>query len=98
MNNDIFVINLNKSKSRLANSTQRLADVGLTFSRIPAVYGADLSADEKERYYNKNLNKKLFYRELNDGEIGAYLSHRKVWQEIVDRQLDYGIIFEDDFI
>ena len=98
MNSDILVINLDKSTSRLATSTQRLADAGLSFTRIPAVYGADLSADEKAKHYSKELNANLFYRELNDGEIGAYLSHRKAWQEIVDRELDYAIIFEDDFI
>lgn len=98
MNNDIFIINLDKSTDRLATSTQRLDDAGVSFSRISAVYGADLSEDEKALHYSAQLNKKLFYRELNDGEIGAYLSHRKVWQTIVDRNLDYGIIFEDDFI
>lgn len=98
MNSDIFIINLDKSTDRLATSTQRLDEVGISFSRIQAVYGADLSATEKAQHYDPQLNKKLFYRELNDGEIGVYLSHRKVWQTIVDKNLDYGIIFEDDFI
>lgn len=98
MNNDIFVINLDKSTERLATSAQRLNEVQVPFSRVSAIYGADLSAEEKAQHYSKALNKELFYRELNDGEIGVYLSHRKVWQEIVDRELEYGIIFEDDFI
>jgi len=98
MNNDIFIINLDRSVERLATSTQRMNDVGVSFSRIAAVYGADLSEKEKAQHYDSQLNEKLFYRELNDGEIGVYLSHRKAWQEIVDRNLDYGIIFEDDFI
>lgn len=34
---------------------------------------------------------------LSLGQIGCYLSHRKAWQEIVDRKLDYAIILEDDF-
>ncbi len=98
MNNEIFVINLDKSTSRLETSTQRLKAAGLSFTRIPAIYGADLSKAEKHTHYNSELNHKLFYRKLNDGEIGAYLSHRKAWQAIVDKELDYGIVFEDDFI
>jgi len=98
MNSDIFIINLDKSIERLATSTQRLNDAGISFTRISAVYGADLSEQEKAQRYDSQLNKKLFYRKLNDGEIGVYLSHRKAWQAIVDRNLDYGIIFEDDFI
>ncbi|WP_017222436.1 glycosyltransferase family 25 protein [Moritella dasanensis] len=98
MNSDIFIINLDKSTERLATSTKRLEEAGVSFSRIKAVFGADLSEAEKTQHYDAKLNRELFYRELNDGEIGAYLSHRKAWQTIVDRQLDYAIIFEDDFI
>ncbi|QUM86925.1 MULTISPECIES: glycosyltransferase family 25 protein [unclassified Moritella] len=98
MNNEIFVINLDKSTSRLETSAQQLKAAGLSFTRIPAVYGADLSKTEKHTHYSSDLNHKLFYRKLNDGEIGAYLSHRKAWQAIVDKELDYGIVFEDDFI
>jgi len=34
--------------------------------------------------------------DLSPGAIGCYISHAKVWEQIVDRNLDYGLIFEDD--
>mmetsp|Transcript_9710 Transcript_9710/g.17067 ORF Transcript_9710/g.17067 Transcript_9710/m.17067 type:complete len:511 (+) Transcript_9710:37-1569(+) len=30
------------------------------------------------------------------GGIGLYLGHAAAWQHVVDKQLDYGLIFEDD--
>ena len=33
---------------------------------------------------------------LTRGEVGCFLSHRKVWQEIVDRALPSALVLEDD--
>ena len=30
------------------------------------------------------------------GVIGCYLSHRRFWQMVVDRKMDYAVILEDD--
>jgi len=35
---------------------------------------------------------------MTSGELGCYLSHVRVWQKIVDEQLDYGVILEDDIL
>ncbi len=32
------------------------------------------------------------------GEIGCFLSHRKVWQAIVDSGAAVGLVFEDDAV
>jgi GR25 family glycosyltransferase involved in LPS biosynthesis len=34
--------------------------------------------------------------DLSPGAIGCYISHAKVWEQIVSKDLDYGLIFEDD--
>jgi GR25 family glycosyltransferase involved in LPS biosynthesis len=33
---------------------------------------------------------------LNHGEVGAFLSHRQIWEAIVDKGLDAALILEDD--
>ncbi|AGH42168.1 hypothetical protein C427_0058 [Paraglaciecola psychrophila 170] len=34
---------------------------------------------------------------INFWGIGCYLSYRKVWLKIVDEQLDFVLVFEDDY-
>lgn len=43
------------------------------------------------------LNRLLAKRSMGLAEIAAYAGHRKIWQEIVDSQIDAALIFEDDF-
>lgn len=93
----VFLINLDKSKDRLEKSATRLAEHGVSFERISAVYGADLSEQEIAQHYSVKLNNEKFFRPLGKGEIGCYFSHRLAWQKIVDQQLPYGIVLEDDF-
>lgn len=94
----IFVINLESSSDRLAEISQQCALLGLTFERVPAVRGSELSVSEKRRCYDPLLNHKRYYKQLNDGEIGCYLSHMACWQNIVTQQLDFALILEDDAV
>lgn len=91
-----FLINLDKSVDRLERSASILKEHNILFERVSAVYGADLSAQELSTAYDYQLPN-AYYKKLNVGEIGCYLSHRKVWQKIVDEQLDFAVILEDDF-
>lgn len=91
-----FVINLDKSVDRLAEMTERLDRLGLAFTRISAVYGAHLSERELNRHYDSSRNKRIYRRPLAAGEIGCYLSHRKIWQIMVDQGLSMALVLEDD--
>ena len=92
----VFVINLNKSRKRMARISNRLDELEVPFERIPAVYGAELSQKELEINYDPELNAKVYRRELPCGEIGCYISHIKAWKIIVERKLRCAIILEDD--
>ena len=85
----IFLINLKQSHDRLEKSADRLGRQGVTFERIDAIYGKDLSEAELAEHYSTEVNQQKFYRALSRGEIGCYLSHRMAWQKIVDEQLDH---------
>ena len=92
----VFVINLDKSTDRMVKISKRLSELGIAFERISAVYGADLSQEEIDKYYCPELNKKNYRRPLGLGEIGCYLSHIKVWEIIVERKIPCALILEDD--
>jgi GR25 family glycosyltransferase involved in LPS biosynthesis len=47
---------------------------------------------QKQRIY-KPLNK---WNTLTRGELGCFLSHRAIWQRVVDADLPYALIMEDD--
>lgn len=94
----VFVINLDKSTERMAKISKRLDELEIPFERMPAVYGADLSQEEIDKYYCPELNKKNYRRPLGLGEIGCYISHIKAWKAIIDRGLSCALILEDDIV
>jgi glycosyl transferase family 25 len=62
------------------------------------VDGKTLSEDDDlVKAYDSTLNQKEYYKPLTNGEIGCFLSHRRAWQYILDNQLPYAVILEDDF-
>lgn len=92
----IWLINLDSSTDRLASANERLAQAGLTATRFSAVYGKALSTEEIAVHYDEQANKARFRRPLSLGEIGCYLSHRTLWQRMVDNQIENAVIIEDD--
>lgn len=94
---NIFLINLDSCTDRLKESTFQFDKFSLPFERISAIKGVELSADVLDTSYCKLKNAKQYFRPLTLGEIGCYLSHIKVLSKIVDLELPYAFIFEDDF-
>lgn len=68
------------------------------FERVSAIDGNRLKHDALTQSYDVEFNRKQNHSELTLGEIGCYISHRKVWQKIVDEHLDFALVLEDDFI
>jgi glycosyl transferase family 25 len=68
------------------------------FERVSAIDGSKLDHDALTRIYDAELNYQQYHSVLTPGEIGCYLSHRKVWQKIVNENLYFALVFEDDFI
>ncbi|MBO1531095.1 glycosyltransferase family 25 protein [Psychrobacter sp. F1192] len=94
---NIFYINLDGRVDRQHNIIEQMFDLGLVAQRLPASVGKDLTIQEKSFVeYDKFLC--LMKRPITDGEIGCALSHRRIWQYILDNDLDYALIMEDDVI
>lgn len=93
-----MVINLDSSVARWQSITAQCELLGLTPQRVSAVRGSMLTAQQKSEVYNLETNLAKFDKELNDGEIGCYLSHIRCWEHIIEQQLDFALVLEDDAI
>jgi len=87
----MYVLNLDRSKERWLTQEAEMKKAGLTVNRFPAVDGKELSDEELMIESNRMA---MFLQPR--GVIGCYLSHKRFWQMVVDKDLDYAIIFEDD--
>lgn len=84
----LFVINLDRRPDRLARISAILDGLGLPFDRIRAVDGLKLSPEELERIRGNS--------QARAGETACFLSHRECWRRVVEDNLPYAAIFEDD--
>ncbi len=81
----VYVINLETRKDRRANMETSLKTDRVVY--IKAVHGAEVEDIVHQKLHNNKLTK---------GEGGCALSHLKIYQEIVTKDIPYAIIFEDD--
>ena len=91
-----FVLHLPRATSRRDNARAVLAECGMDGEIWPAVDGGALSSTDLAACVGAQLFAPAYPFGLSAGEIGRFLSHRQVWAEIVRRDLDFGLILEDD--
>ncbi len=94
MKTGIFVITLPCAHTRQENVRAQMAQAGETFEFVEGVDGATLG--DYPPSYAPRRRQLFFGQDMTMGEIGCFLAHRKVYQEIVRQDLDYGLILEDD--
>lgn len=94
----VFVINLDSSTERLSKCKEQLDKQSIKFERVSAVLGVSLTQTEIDMFYSPELNQRYYYQSLTKGEIGCFMSHRKVWQQMIAQSIPYAFILEDDFV
>ncbi|XP_053328841.1 inactive glycosyltransferase 25 family member 3 [Spea bombifrons] len=96
---EIFLINLPRRPERRERMLRSLYEQEISCRILNAVDGSALNSSEIKRM-GVNLLPGFYDpfsgRTLTKGEVGCFLSHFQIWQEIVDRQLDATLVFEDD--
>lgn len=92
MNIPCYYINLDQAVSRRRHMERQAEQIGISFSRISAVIGSELTL-EQARSWNPSPHSGKY---LTPNEIGAFLSHRRAWETIANGQCDYAAVFEDD--
>lgn len=92
----VYVINLAKNIDRLRLIDSRLKNLGVSYDRIEAVCGRELSTAEKLRSVSRL--KWWCARGVlpRDGEIGCALSHLNVYRKLVESDDPCCCVLEDD--
>lgn len=90
----ILVISLAGSDARQQKVRLELNKTSFPWRFLDAVRGSALSSIPRE--YKSEKVKNLLGFELTPNELGCFLSHKKAWQECVNKNTP-TIIFEDDF-
>jgi glycosyl transferase family 25 len=87
-----YVVNLDRSKERMAWFDRQAADRSLAFERVPAVDGSRLSEVELVSCHRRCRPD----RSISFGELGCFLSHIHVWRRMVGEGTPWAFIAEDD--
>jgi glycosyl transferase, family 25 len=85
----IFMLNMDRDTERREIMLDRLATLGLEAEILSAVDGRLLDAADLPHGTEPGLSL---------GEIGCYLSHVNSWKTVIQRELSYAIVLEDDVI
>jgi GR25 family glycosyltransferase involved in LPS biosynthesis len=92
--NKIFVINLDKDFHRLNNVYKQFKENDIkNYERFPGIYGNDLSNNEINNI-TTDIGKCIASKNM----IGCAISHIKLWEKIVNNNIETSLILEDDFI
>ncbi|MGY0197721.1 glycosyltransferase family 25 protein [Leptothrix sp. BB-4] len=91
-----LVINLDRDTRRLARIATQLDALGLPWTRIPAVYGARLTAEERARLVDVKGYGRRHGMTPNAGEIGCYLSHLDAARALLASDATQALVLEDD--
>lgn len=86
----IFVISLENAKSRQDHIKQEFSKEKIPFSFFQAVTPKDIES------ISERLGIDVSNADLTDGEKACFLSHVSLWQKVLDDNLNYICIFEDD--
>lgn len=90
------VVTLRRCTSRAVNVMAIQQSCPLTCELWEATDGALLDTQTVAQFYQPKLHRPHYPFALRPGEIGCFLSHRRIWQYMVDNKIDRMLIVEDD--
>ncbi|XP_059892784.1 procollagen galactosyltransferase 1 [Gadus macrocephalus] len=96
---EVFMINLKKRTDRRERMLRTLYEQEIASKVIEAVDGKAMNISEINAmgiHMLPGYSDPYHGRPLTKGELGCFLSHYKIWQEIVDRGLQTSLVIEDD--
>ncbi|MDA9210692.1 glycosyltransferase family 25 protein [Methylophilaceae bacterium] len=92
-----FVISLPYEHKRRKTIKKTLERFSLEFEFFEAIDGKKLNLLKHKDY--DGLQRRLCYgKDLSEGELGCFFSHRAVLEKIVNEDISTALIFEDDVI
>jgi glycosyl transferase family 25 len=104
----IFIISLQHATQKQEQVSKHMQNLGIQFEFVWGVDGRLLSEEELQKVFDKKKSYDYYkwYRnrtgvagvELSRGEIGCVLARRKVFQKVVDENIEQAIVLEDDVL
>ena len=91
-----FVINLPKDTARLAFMEEQLKRLAIPYEVVSATVGATMSAEYKEKVYDEKRALQENRHPLSNTQIACTDSHRRVYEKIIEHNLPYALVLEDD--
>lgn len=91
-----YIISLRRAEERFEHVQRVIAKCPIECQRWDAVDGRLLSDTQIAEVYREELHQPRYPFRLTRGEIGCFLSHRSVWQQIACATLPGALIVEDD--
>lgn len=88
---NVYVINMDKSKDRMAKMISQQYKIGMDITRVPAIVGEDLTTEQITQQ-TTTFCRYFCTRTM----IAIFLSHKALWQKMLDNGDKYAIIMEDD--
>ena len=92
-----YVVNLERSTVRRNYMEELLSQYDfLNIEFIKAIDGRLLSDKERQELFNYSKSLSLYGRTLNPGEVGCTLSHRSIYEKVINGDEPYVLVLEDD--
>ena len=92
---DCLIIHLERSLERKPQVRKLKKDLSYRTKVVEAVDGSKPDNDFSKSYTPRLLRPRYPFS-LRSAEVACFQSHRKCWQEILDRSLEAALIIEDD--
>jgi len=96
---EIYLVNLKRRPDRLKRMQACFEELGIAYKLIEAVDGKMLTKSYLEALDIKQCANYLdpySGRDMTYGEIGCFMSHYKIWEDVVQNNHQKVIVFEDD--
>ena len=91
----VWIINLKRDTDKLSFMQTQMQRLGIDYQVIEAIDGRSLGEDQKAPY-SRSIALRDFGRELTAGEIGCALTHIRIWNLMVEKDIEELLILEDD--
>lgn len=107
LDGDVYIINMDRSTERWNTTRQRVIDAGFNGDRIHRLSAVDASQPDALATAWETLfplNPPSFHKEKDPefttyvGKQGCFLSHVKLWKQMIDQRIPWVTLFEDDVL
>lgn len=91
-----FIINLEKDTEKKEQMLHVCEKNGIKPTFVKAVYGKELEKSYIDKVADQAKAERILGRKLTEGEIGVALSQLTIYQTMIDNDIDFTLILEDD--